>query len=226
MNPVVRSLLLSLIACAATTACSQQPEPPPAPTIPHSVLSEEASDRPGKTQITLNLLVAPDMAEADLRALLNSKYVEASRRTGFQYHEHATVIAIYAYPSREHAQSGMGQWSAMLMKTPTDPQPKISIGLAVGKPPAAAERFGLSEDARRDVFQRLVAAQDRALAEAEKRYPQPIGQDVMKQADLESELNERYRAALLEETGLADDQLSAIADEALEHNWPMPKRQR
>lgn len=223
MSRTVRTLV-SCLALATILGCTQPAEPLAIPDIPHTVLSDEVSDTPGSTQVTQNLLVAPDIAEADLRTLLTSRYALASQRTGFQYHDHPTLVAIYAYPSREHAEAGMGQWSGMILKNDAiDAEPRVSIGRAVGRLPAAAERFGLSVAQRQDVFRQLVLSQDRAMAEAEKQYPiSPTGENVMKQIELESQLTNTYREALLKESGLTDDELSEIQAEAFQQNWPLP----
>ncbi len=79
--------------------------------IQYTVVDDSVDESPGKTQVTLNVLVPESASEADLRNLLDGLYREASGRTGFRHHRNPTVIGIYAYPSREHAGSGMGQWS-------------------------------------------------------------------------------------------------------------------
>ncbi len=95
--------------------------------IPHTVLKEDVYDGAGKAQIIQNLLVNPNISETDLRDLLNSRFNEASQRSGFEFFTHPTVVVIYAYPSRELANSGKSQWVGMLIKYPTNSAPKITI---------------------------------------------------------------------------------------------------
>ena len=74
-------------------------------------------------------------------------------------------------PSR--AESGMGQWVAMLHKSYNDVKPTININERQiaqldAKP---EERFGLSEEKRKEIWKELVLVERRASKEAEERYP-------------------------------------------------------
>jgi hypothetical protein len=183
------------------------------------MLGDEVNETPGKTQVTQNLLVKRDITDTDLRTLLSRRYEEARQRSGFRYHEHPTVVAIYAYSSREHAESGMGQWVGMLSKTPGDSVPRITIHASVGTTSAEEERFGLSEARRRDVYKQIVLAEDRGQADAERKHPT----DLAAQFKLASELSNAYKDALAKELKLAPDELKEIATEGFTKNWPMPR---
>jgi hypothetical protein len=213
-------MVLASTLVAFLCGCNDSQSNSASPDVPHSVLKEGVSETPGKAQITENLLVHLEITEADLRTLLEKRYEVASQRSGFRYHEHPTVVAIYAYPSREHAESGMGQWSGMLLKTPGNSVPRITIHPSVSKPSTEEERLGLSEVQRRDIFKRIVEAEDRGQADAELKYPT----DYVKQAKLASELSEANKDALAKELKLTSDQLREIAEEGLTKNWPMPRR--
>jgi hypothetical protein len=216
----VRGMVLASAVVAFLCGCNDSQVSSAIPDIPHTVLNEDVSETPGKAQITENLLVHPDITEADLRTLLERRYEVANQRSGFRYHEHPTVVAIYAYPSREHAESGMGQWAGMLLQTPGDSVPRITIHPSVGKPSTEEERFGLPEVQRRDIYSRIVEAEDRGQADAELKHPT----DYIKQAQLASELSEANKGALAKELKLTVGQLREIALEGLTKNWPMPKQ--
>ena len=129
-------------------------------------------------------------------------------------------MAIYAYQSREHAESGMGQWVGMLLQTPGDSVPIITIHTSVGKPSTKEERFGLTEVQRRGVYKRIVEAEDHGQAGAELKHPT----DYVKQARLASELSDANKDALAKELKLTSSQLKEIAEEGLTKNWPIPRR--
>jgi hypothetical protein len=186
--------------------------------VSFTVLKEDIFDGPGKTQIKQILLVEPDISRADLRALLNSRFKEANRRRGFKYHTHPTVIAIYTYSSREHADSGMGQWIGMIIKVPPDALPEIRIHPSVGRALDSQVLFGLTETQRKSIFKRIVSAEDQADDEAFRQYPT----DVKKAAERMNELTEANKKALARGAGLSLSQLKEIAIEGLKKNWPMP----
>lgn len=153
----------------------------PAPTVAqekiampkYSVLDEDVYDDAGATKITFNILVSGKITEPGLRALLNKLYSSTKARRGFKYHDSPTNIYIYAFTSKERAGSGMGQWIAMLQKNRDDGKPTISINerqiAQLGAKPK--ERFGLSEKKRKEIWQELVLAEDRARKRAEEQYP-------------------------------------------------------
>lgn len=139
----------------------------------YSVLDEEVYDAPVKTQVTLNVLVSGNISEPGLRALLNQLYNTAKDKKDFEYHDSPTNIYIYAFTSREKAESGMGQWIAMLDKSYDDKSPAISINeLQIAELTAKAEeRFGLSEKKRKEIYKEAISAGRRARIEAEKEHP-------------------------------------------------------
>ena len=217
-NLVPISGVIVAVMCGCTDS-TQTDGKPRIQEIPHTVLSDDVTEGPGKTQVIQNLLVKPDITERDLRHLLIGRYEEASKRTGFRFHDHPTVVGVYAYPSREHAESGMGQWLGMLIKSPNEAAPRITVHDSVGTPSVEELRFGLSEGQRRDVFKQIVLAEDRGQKEAERKHPT----DVIKQASVVSELSKANKEALAKELKLTREQLQEISTEGLMKNWPMPK---
>jgi hypothetical protein len=186
--------------------------------VDHTVLKDELSETPGKTQVLQELLVSPEIAESDLRSLLSARLEEANRRGGFRYHDRPTVVGIYAYSSKADAASGVGQWVGMLSKTPSSVRPDIRISSSVGNLSPDEERFGLSELQRRDVFKQIVLAEDRGQAEAERRHPTNLDQ----QYKLDEVLSRAYKDDLAKQFELTPSQLNDIASEAFVENWPLP----
>ena len=123
---MIRRLLLAAIIFAITPLACVQDEQGQG----YTLLDETLDESPGKTQVSMNILVSESATDQELTSLLGQLLQDTSRRTDFRYHEHPTVIGIWAYASREHAESGMGQWEAMVAKTPLDPEPSVQIRLA------------------------------------------------------------------------------------------------
>lgn len=90
------------------------------------------------------------------------------------------------------------------------------------------ERFGFSVDERKQIFNELVLAEDRAAKEAEKLYPiDPLDPDfsrenVQKNIDKEEELCQLYTKQVYEKYGIDEDIASQITTEAYNKRWPMP----
>ena len=187
-------------------------------TLGYTLLDETLDESPGKTQVTMNLVVPEAASDQELTALLNQLLRDVRQRTGFQYHEHPTVVAIYAYGSREHAESGMGQWEAMVSKTPLDYEPSVRIRAGRGTTGEAASRFGLTRQERMAVFGQLVGAGDRGQIEAESEFPT----NLIRQFERADQLTEQYKQDLADELGITREQLDEISVEGLQQNWPMP----
>lgn len=187
-------------------------------TLGYTLLDESLDESPGKTQVTMNIVVSEAATDRELTALLNQLLHGASQRTGFRYHEHPTVVGIYAYASRQHAKSGRGQWEAMVAKTPLDPEPSVRFRPGRGTVEEPANRFGLNRQERMVAYGQLVGAEDRGNAEAQREFPT----DFRRQLERADQLGEQYKQDLAAELGITRDQLDEIGVEGLQQNWPMP----
>lgn len=189
--------------------------------IEYVILKEDVVDSPAKTQVALEALVSGEISEPSLRTLLDQLYSSASAKKGFKYHKSPTNIYIYLYTSEERAESGMGQWIAMLQKAPSATDPTISINerqiAQIGAEPE--ERFGLSEEERKEIWKELVLIEDRAMEEAIERYPQ----DLEKQIEMERRLIDEGKNRLAEENGLTQEEIKEISAEGHEKDWPFPR---
>ena len=103
----------------------------------------------------------------------------------------------------------------------------IHVGGALGEVGKSEETTGLSEEQRRTIFKELVAAEDRADAEAEAIYPldifDPNYQEgtIEKYVALSNELLDKYRAEVRAKYGITEEQQSAIIVEGVTEYWPM-----
>jgi len=123
--------------------------------------------------VTKTLLIQDEnITEAGLRDILNYEYRIASTTKGFRYHKTPTVIAIWAFQSLEHAESGMGQWIAMLNKSPDSPlNIRIDDRQLKDLHSLPAIKFRLSENKRKAIWKELIRAEDKSWAEAEVAFP-------------------------------------------------------
>lgn len=236
---VIAGLLILGAACVEQTRDGQeaakqveaipgvQPEAIPEAqiaTIPEvrevEILAEDVYDAPVKTQVTQHILVSGDLTAEGLEIFLRERYAELMSRTGYTYHASPNSVYVYAYKSKDHFESGMGQWIAMIQQAASENQWKVSTNERqlhyLNTEPE--ERLGLTEDQRIQVFWESVRVEDRALAEAMAEHPG----DWEKQIDRERELTEKYRREVAVEYGLTMEQLEEIEVEGTEKDWPMP----
>lgn len=88
------------------------------------------------------------------------------------------------------------------------------------------EKFGLSDEKRKQIYKKFVANADKAQAEANEMYPTDTSvpgwqENVGKNNQMQSDLRAKYRSQLAEEYDLTEKQLYEVADEGFNKNWPM-----
>ncbi|MBU1119398.1 hypothetical protein KKH43_05955 [Patescibacteria group bacterium] len=89
------------------------------------------------------------------------------------------------------------------------------------------DKFGLSEEKRREVFQEIVAAEDKARIEADKIYPVDISdpnfkqENIMKNAEKNRELTDKYEAEVRSKYNISEEVESEIITESTIEHWPM-----
>ncbi len=145
----------------------------------YTVLEEDVYDSLIKTQVKLNILVSGEISETGLRALLKKLYSSIKARK-FKYHDSPTNIYIHAFVSKEIYEaykSGVAApWVATLQKSYGE-RPSIYIYMDVYQRQIAQlgakpeERFGLSEERRKEIWKELILIERRATEEAQERYP-------------------------------------------------------
>ena len=161
-------------APSRTTTTSESTERQVEVVLPEfKLLDEDVYDAPVKTQVELNILVSGEITQEGLESLLYQEYQKIKARKGFKYHTFPTAVYIYAFTTRQHFESGMGQWIAMLSESHNDTKPAIRIKKdLIAKLGAKPEvRFGLSKEQREQIWRELVKAEDKATKEADAKYP-------------------------------------------------------
>jgi len=205
------------------------------PVMPkYEVLDEKIYDGPIKAMIALKVLVSGEITEASLTTLLNNLYSSAKVRKGFKYYNAPTQILIYAFTSKEKADSDMGYWIAMLEQSTGDNNPRITIKKEqierLGAEPV--RRFGLSEAKRKQIFYELAQAQDNAQMRALQKYPDPDPlspkyppdlQYYTARAEYQSKISEVNEQKVRSAYNLTKQQMFKIYVEGVTKEWPVPK---
>lgn len=233
-------LTLIFVGCGDSqqqgTSAKEQDQELAAPMPTYDVVGRDTYDAPIKTQIELHAVVSGRLTEPGLKQLLQKMYDEANATRDFKYHGgKPTHVFIYLYTSRDHFKSGMGQWIAMLSKigenSRVDTQVKTELISQLDAKPEV--KHGLPESKRKEIFRAIVAAEDRADADAQRMHPLPdplkpgysrakASEQVMKQTEALNTLTTKYKAEVATRYGITEEQLRDISVEAIEKNWPMP----
>ncbi len=98
----------------------------------------------------------------------------------------------------------------------------------------ATEIFQASErnlEEKQEIFFKIAQAEDKAMKEAEEKYPTSLynvdaeqaKKNVEPNADLVQELEEKYRQEILNEYNVSKDEWIKIATEGVKDNWPVSK---
>ncbi|MCB2226269.1 MAG: hypothetical protein KQH53_06280 [Desulfarculaceae bacterium] len=205
--------------------------------LKYNIIDRELYDAPIKTQVELHVQINGTITEANLRQLLQNLYLQETSKTSFNYHSgRPTHVFIYLYTSRDHFDSGMGQWIGMLSKVGDEDPVKISIKSDLIEKIKELPKtiHGLDEAKRREIFVTIVKAEDKSHAEAEAAYPLPnpsqpgYSQDdareqLKRQAAASNKLLEIYENDIAKQYNITLDQLKDIGLEGVTNNWPMPK---
>jgi len=196
-----------------------------------NLLKDSSYEDAGTAKVIWAILVPSDVTRESLTNLLTDLYSQAQSKK-FKQHPAATVIDIKAYMSRQHAESGMGQWVSWMSKSGGQSQPSLSLDERqinqLGK--KAEEKFGLSEAKRKEIWEDTIHAEDRANKEAEQKYPEPSPQNrdafmaaFEKRQKLSKELLNVYRDELAKKYSITRTQLTEITREGLQKSWAFPK---
>lgn len=199
--------------------------------LKHTILKDQESDTPIKTQVQLDVLISDTaINETKVRELLSSLYEKTITRTGFKYHTNPTNIFIYAYTTKQKAESGMGQWIGMISKSYSETEARINIGDTQLQSLflKSIEKFGLSEKTRLEIWTKSIRIEDRAQEEADNKYPlDNVGitmEDIKRNGAYNEKLKEKYEKVLATEFGIDIAIIDSIGIEGLKKGWPFPQK--
>lgn len=198
--------------------------------LKYSIYDEEVSDLPIKTQIKLKILIAEkdSITEQKLEDLLTYLYNLQMNRTDLEYHNHPNAVLIWAYTTQEKANAG-DLWIAMISKMYYDTKPDFKINkiqfnaLSI----VAQDKWGLTQEKREEIWEKLIYTWHKARKEANKKYPlEKPGitlYEINKNDDLVQDLKEKYKIDLAKEYKIDRAILDSITFEGLESGWVFPE---
>ncbi len=198
--------------------------------LKYSILKEDISDTPLKIQVTLKVLIEDNkIDEQKIKNLLNYLYEKTINRSGFKHQDHPTNIYIYAYTSKDKAESGKGQWIGMISKSFDETKPEISISKTQLKAlyEVPEKKWGLTHEQRLEIWKKIILLERKAQKEADKKYPLDhpgiTKSDMNNNVNLMRELNEKYKNALAKEYGVKKEIIDSIGIEGIKKGWLIPK---
>jgi len=212
----------------AATAEAVRQEASPSPTVEPPV-TYEIADRAdvsfGATiRIVYRVSVSGPLAEDDLRRIAQEIIEDETSQQdvdaiGFFFYLPGTDTAsVYSAGKADWAPNG--DWASADTVRAGDYSSHelgaIDVGGAYGELGESEETTGLSEDERRTMFKELVAAEDRADAEAYATYPDAVEEQI----DLYWELLEEYKAEVRAKYGITEEQSYEIVAEGVTEYWP------
>jgi PAS domain-containing protein len=222
MRKIIKFIILILfLSCSSLLAISKN-------NIEFEILDEKIVDTPLKTEIVQQILIKGDLSKETITRFIWEQYNSLKNRHGFKFHSYPTNIGVYLFISKEHYNSGMGQWLAMIYNRVDENSPKViystnfqgQIESLNAKPETI---FGLSEEKRKKIWEESIHAEDKSFTEAEKAIPNPQSMDDLKRTgELQEKLNEKYNAEIIKRHNINKEILKEIQLEGLKKGWPIP----
>lgn len=189
--------------------------------LDYSIYKDNSTSDYGSFKVMWDIIInSEEITKPLLENLMNNLFEEAYQLLPGKNDDRTQLIFIYLYASKEHAMSGMGQWIGMVSKYADSSKPslmfdELQLNALLETPEVS---LGLSELERKQIWNEIIHAEDRAYAEAERIYPDlddPF-------FDYLDELTLKYMTELSIETGLTLEQLEDIGYEGMLKNWPFP----
>lgn len=194
---------------------------------PYHVVKDESEDTPIHSLVRMHIVLDTSPTHANLTELLNWIY-DQKKKGPFKYHPNDPDILIFAYTDEKRAAAGTGLWAAKL-DSDSGKEPVIQVDddfLArlnrASKPSHAEEKiFGLNQAQRQQLVYDVESCQDKAMKDAERRYPN----DIDKQAAYNNRLNESCIYKFRRKYHVSEDHYYKIVAEGIRNKWPDPPLQ-
>lgn len=223
--------ILSLtILTLLLTNCGSNSEPPK-DLLRYSVIEEDISDTPLKTQVSMKILLEDieSVTEEKLEILLNYLYDQQIVREGFEHHNHPNTILVYAYATKEKSDAGVGQWVAMISKMYDDTKPNFDISKTQFNSLTATEqdRWGLTHKQRQEIWDKIVYAERNAQNEADNKHPldKPgiTRDDMIRNGKAMEKFKIEYEDNIAKEYKIEQPIIDSIGLEGVIGGWSFPK---
>ena len=208
---------------------------PPAQTVSYEIAAREDTSFGSVIRITYRVGVGGPLTEEDIRRIAQEIIDDETSRQDvnaiilFFYLPGTDTTGVYSAGTARWAPDG--DWASADTVEAGDYSRHelgaIEVGGAFGEIDQSEDTTGLSEELRRAIFKELVAAEDRADAEAEAVYPVDIfdpnyeEDNVLRNITLSDELLDEYRAEVRAKYGITREQQSAISLEGVTSYWPL-----
>jgi len=209
---------------------------------------QELVSLPIDKRMEYKVVVSPEIKENQVRSTvekiiadITSKDNDIDEISLFLYSDKELANEMYDVARATWAPNGkLGNVTPEIAKTNNRNNYKLEIQIAenleqyLQKRAQSEEKFSLTEAERRQIFKEIVAAEDRAWAEAERKYPvsgratwglsqSELGSRIDKSTVLAQQLGDQYEDELAKKYGLTREQLKEVIYESIEERWPMPK---
>lgn len=210
----------------------------------HKIVDFDVSERPSgsKTFVSASAITNDSIInEIQLNILLNHLYDSIMNTTGYKYRKKPNSCNIFVYPTIQHFNSGMGQWIGNIGKSRNDDLPTI-ITQFIDKKANQKEREALKKisiNKQKEIWKKLILAEDKSNLEAEKKYPLIITAtnltEINKQKEraknnsdkhyeYQEKLLTKYKTELIEGFNISEKIIKEISSKGLNENWPFPNR--
>lgn len=199
--------------------------------LKHRIIREQIDDLPIKTQVVQHVFIDDqDYTESQIELLLEHLFDEVSGRDGFQYHDRASNIYIYAYTTEEKAKSEAAQWVGMISMSPGQSAPLLNINKhqlnSLHEEPT--EKWNKPLDVRKEIWAASIKARRNAQCQADELYPYwelDNPKDFLeKNIDSYRELEAKYDSSLASRYQIRTEILDSISLEGILNGWTYPER--
>ena len=200
--------------------------------LKYTLLKDDISDTPLKTEILTDIVLEEkeNITEKKLEILLITLYKERKNRTGFKYHKNPNTVAIYAYSTKEKANSGMGQWVAMISKLNmnNDDEPEFKVSkIQLNSITAKDEiRWKLTNEKRHEIWDKLILSERYGSEKANEIHPIKSGstkEDLIKAGKLMEKWQLIKEEEIIKEYKINRQVLDSIGLEGLVKGWAFPE---
>lgn len=196
--------------------------------IEYSVIDSTFTDTLNEIQITLKVLIqpSPSIKKSNLKDLLTYLYNDSKENEN--YNQIPNTIGIDIYTSNEKVKSG--QWVASLSYSKiTEHKPKIKIRETQFKSMSTnhTEKYGLTFQERKNIWNEKINLQDKAQKKADKKYP-TFGdgfkkENFEKNSDLYAKLTAKYLKDLANRYDIKPSIIDSISAEGIKNGWALPE---
>ncbi|MCB9855384.1 MAG: hypothetical protein H6818_06810 [Phycisphaerales bacterium] len=204
----------------ASASPEKRPAAEPEPLVAHTVEDEKVDDTSGVYKVTMQVSMAAKPTERQLRAVLMHLFRQARNRGRGMAFDRPNAVYIFAYAKpRYHAGSGPSFVARLMFNENNgDKKPEIDIveDLLATMFEPDEDRFGLSEEQRKEVYYKLVEAEDRADKKAGIDDPEKYD------GDKAERLKQKYDERICNKYKITGEQATKIVIEGTQKGWPMP----